>query len=741
LEAKAVLKNKKLSTSIALLSAFGINQANAASYEFESFSVEWDTVFTAGVQYRIEDRIDFISEGSSGANGDLDNLATIIDNAFILNSNDGNNNFDVGFTSQRTSILSEADFKFGDWGIFVRGKYWHDFRYGGETDATPEAYASNNANPLFGDNGGHNANLGEFNPAAKDYSESGSTLLDFFWYGNISIGDEKEMTLRIGRQVISWGEALLSGGGLSTSINHVDAHIRNQPGLELKELFLPSGAIFAQIPINDTFSMEAYYQYEWNPVFLDPSSTYFSEFDSIGPGGNTFLFVTGLESRILGVELLPENNGGVTGAEYAAAENGDLTAYNQLSPGQQQISRLLNWLPQSCPPEADKNHKCRILVPYKLREDKPGQGGQFGLALNTFLEDGSELGLFFVNYHEKIPNWILPIDALVTFAPVIDKVIAFADPVAYKEVFTDQGRVFSNVSDLGSDLTARQLNALISFLNALPKEDGTIGSITKDLVENPQKVFSITSPLHNPATTDPLLTDLIKALALTGADFFLKQYGFSTSTPVRSINYRLEWASNVRMLGASYSTVLGDANVAAEFTYRDNTPVLTGDVPRTPQEVRLMNLQLNTLMVFEPQELWGIPLWDFSSMVIELMTWQIPGKLEYDANDVQNPDRLAVQNSPQGLGASIFWSLEHQNVFTGWDIMIPIYMNWGIDGSQFNAGYRDGQVISATGITFKHLSGIEVGAGITTFWGDQDDIFQMLTQDRDNVTFTFKYGF
>lgn len=718
-----MLKNKKLSTSIALLSVFSINQANAASYEFENFSVEWDTVFTAGVQYRIEDRIDFISQGSDGANGELDNLATIIDNAFIINSNDGNNNFDVGFTSQRTSILTEADFKFGDWGIFTRAKYWHDFRYGGETDASPEAYASNNANPLFGPNGGHNANIGEFNPAAKDYSESGTTMLDFFWYGNIGIGDDKEMTLRIGRQVISWGEALLSGGGLATAINHVDAHIRNQPGLELKELFLPNGAIFAQIPINDTFSMEAYYQYEWHPVFLDPSSTYFSEFDSIGGGGNTFLFVTGLESRILGVELKPENNGGVTPGDGS------------------QIGRLLEFLPQNCPDNATRDSRCHLLQPYKLRENKPSQGGQYGAALNIFLEDGAELGLFYVNYHEKIPNWILPIDALVTFAPLIDLVIAFADPVAYKDNFTDQGRHFTSVSDLGSDLSVRQINALLSFLNALPKEDGTIGSITKDLIAHPEKVFSETSPLHDPFTDNVLLQDTIAALAMFGADVYLKQFGFSTRTKVRSINYRLDYADNVHMWGVSYSTVLGDANVAAEFTYRENTPVLTGDVPRTPQNVRLMNLQLNTLMVFEPKELWGIPLWDFSSMVIELMTWQIPGKLAYDADDTANPDRLAVQNTPQGLGASIFWSLEHQNVFTGWDIMIPIYVNWGVDGSQFNAGYRDGQVISATGITFKHLSGIEVGAGITTFWGDQDDIFQMLTQDRDNVTVSFKYGF
>ena len=724
MEAQAVQKHKKLPISIALLSAVTFqHHAHAASYEFENFKVEWDSVFTVGVQYRIQDPIDFISKGSDGSNGDLDNLATIIDNAFILNSNDGNNSYRKGFTAERTSLLTEADFNFGDWGFFIRGKYWHDFRFHSPSDMTAEDYQSFNPNPVFGANGGNSANLGEFSPAAKAYGESNTRLLDFFWYSTFNITDDKQMTLRIGRQVISWGEALLSGGGISMGINYVDAHIRNQPGLEIKELFLPTEAVFAQIPINDMFSLEAYYQWKWHPAFIDPSGSYFSEFDSIGAGGNTFMFVTGHESRILGVELKPENNGGVTPGDGS------------------QIGRLLEYLPTNCPKGASPSHKCHILSPHKVAEYRPPNDGQFGIALHAFLESGAELGFYYVNYHEKIPNWIMPLDSLNTFAPVIDLLIDFADPVAYRDNFLSKNRHFKGIDDLGSDLSVRQLNALLAFLSALPEVDGTIGSITRDIVEHPEKVFSDTSPLHNPITDDPLILAAEKAVALAGADFFLKQYGLSTSTKVRSINYRVQWQDNVHMFGASYSTVIGDANVAGEITLRQNTPVMSADVGRTPQQVRLINLHLNSLMVFEPKRLWGIPLWDFSSLVMEVMAWKIPGKLGYDANDTNNPDRLAVQNTPTGVGFSFFWSIEHQNIFTGWDLIIPVYMNWGISGSQFNAGYRDGQVTTATGVTFKHLSGIELSAGITTFWGDQDDIFQMLTQDRDNVTLAFKYSF
>ena len=751
-----MLNYKKLFISIALVPAISASMNTyAGSYDFENFNLEWDTVFTAGLQYRTQARKSSISDGSDGSSGDLDNLATIIDNAFILNSNDGNNNFDQGFTSQRLSILSEADFNFGDWGIFVRGKMWHNFIYGQKNDMDEQGWAENNANPIFGPNGGHNTTFGNFNPAAKDYSEAGSRLLDVFLYSTIALPGDRDISLRIGRQVISWGEALLSGGGLSMGINHVDAHIRNQPGLEIKELFLPNGAIFIQTAINDMIGLEAYVQYEWQPAFIDPSSSYFSEFDSLGTGGNTFMFVSGTESSILGADL-HANDGKIkppiVNGQYAYVPD-DPNDPNDDPWDEQntQLDRLLQYLPTNCPITADKDHKCRSLVPYKLKEDKPGDEGQFGIALNFFLESGDEFGLYYVNYHEKIPNWVIPLDVLVTMAPVIDMLIKIADPEQYAATFGpggteggEEGRQFAGATDLGSTLSINQLNALLAFMASIPPKDGTIGGIIDNLVNKPDLFFSETSILNDlmfAIAGNPLNNLAAQAFANGAADIFLRPWGFSANTTVRTLKYRLEYAENVQMVGASYSTVIGDANVAGEITYRDNTPVMSGDVARTPQRVKLINLHINTLMVFEPRSLWGINLWDFSSMVVEGITWQIPGKLPFKFSDGDNPDRLAVQNTPIGYGVSMFWSLEYQNVFTGWDVMVPIYVNWGIDGSQFNAGYRDGQVTTATGITFKHLSGIELGVGYSAFWGDKDDKFQMLTQDRDNATMHFKYGF
>ena len=133
---------KKLTVSAAITSAISAftMQTQAASFETDDFTVEWDTVVTAGMLFRIEDRNDRISRGSSGGPGDIPlvSLPAIIDNAFIINSNDGNSNFDTGIASMRLSMLTEADINFGDSGFFIRGKFWQDYAYGQSTDADEE---------------------------------------------------------------------------------------------------------------------------------------------------------------------------------------------------------------------------------------------------------------------------------------------------------------------------------------------------------------------------------------------------------------------------------------------------------------------------------------------------------------------------------------------------------------------------------------------------------------------------
>lgn len=793
-------KIKKLS-SVALLSFASLPfTAQAASFEFDKFSLEWDTVFTAGVQYRIEKPNKKTSRGSNGVDGGLDDLPGVLDNAFIINSNDGNNNFSSGFTAQRISILTEADFNFGEWGIFSRAKVWYDFRYGQAPKMNQRAWSENNANPVFGGANKYDTSYGEFNAAARNYSESGSRLLDLFWYGSFTLFDH-DFSLRVGRQVISWGEAMLSGGGINMATSHVDAHIRNQPGLEIKELFLPSNAIYLQTDITDSIGLEAFLQLEWQPAHIDPSGTYFSEFDSIGAGGNKFMFLSGTEDRALGKELklfdmldndYQQGQGGRarTFADFHGSNDwstwnpdlNDVLQVKQLSQGRlnfqnatqlknyaKDLDALLTFLPTTCDQSSGRidQQRCTGLVPHKVRVDKAKNTGQFGLALKFFLENGDELGLYYVNYHEKIPNFVLPIDAIEDMAPVIDLLVNVADRGCYSgsgncdygqmssgslaQIDANGNKGFQGIADLdGTRLSMKQINALLLFLSALPEDQGTIGQITSDLVSDPRKILGDNpSPglaaIADTIANDPLLNAIITSQAIGGADKFLGAFGMGKDTVVRSINYRLQYAEDVHLLGATYSTIIGSANVATEITYRQNTPLMLADIPRTPKRFQLINWHVNMLQVFEPVSVGGRNLWDFSTLVAEVLTWYVPGATAFDKKNgsLKNleKNRLAVQNSPKGIGASVFWSLEYHNITPGWNLMIPVYANYGIYGAMFNSGYRDGQAQFATGLTFQHTTGIEIGLGASFFFGKTDDIFQILTQDRDNVTAHFKYSF
>ena len=306
---------------------------------------------------------------------------------------------------------------------------------------------------------------------------------------------------------------------------------------------------------------------------------------------------------------------------------------------------------------------------------------------------------------------------------------------------------FEGIEDLGDKLTAKQINGLLSFLSVLPEKNGTIGSITNDLVQNPEKLGlpnfaeALFPPGGDTAGYAALFEGLMAAGAFTAADFYLRPMGFSTSTPVRNINYRIKYYEDIEMLGMTYSTVLGTANVATELTWRHGTPLLGGDVARTPTPSDLFNWHLNTLMVFEPIEFLGFRLWDFASFTAESIIWHALNRKPFDVSDSSNSKRLAVQNTPNGLGLSAYMGLEYYNVWSGWDISVPIYVNWGVTGAQFNAGYRDGQIIFATGMAFKHLSGVELGTGVTFMFGDEDDVFQMLTSDRDSAQIYMKYSF
>ncbi|WP_413795173.1 MULTISPECIES: DUF1302 domain-containing protein [unclassified Pseudomonas] len=177
-------------------------------------------------------------------------------------SDDGRRNFEKGKTFSKVfKGVHDLDLKYGDSGVFMRGKYWYDFEL--KDESRP-----------FTDIDDHNRKA-----AAQ---ASGAELLDAFFYHNYLI-DDLPGTVRVGKQVVSWGESTFIQGGINT-INPVDVSAFRRPGSEIKEALIPVNLLYLSQNLNEQVSIEGFYQLEWDQTVLDNCGTFFSQTDVMADG-------------------------------------------------------------------------------------------------------------------------------------------------------------------------------------------------------------------------------------------------------------------------------------------------------------------------------------------------------------------------------------------------------------------------------------------------------------------------
>jgi hypothetical protein len=194
------------------------------------------------------------------------------------NRDDGNNAFDRGsLISHRVGILSDADLNWRrDFGLFVRASAYYDDVYHRRNDnrsGTSNCYAA-----------GQCSRPDRFSSETVDAHGGDVRLLDSYVYGNWTLA-ERPFNLRIGRQVVSWGESLYNGNGISSAMSPADAGKSSVPGVEVKERLLPVGQLFAQYGLSDSLDLQLYYQYEWKKTELTAVGNYLSATDYIDKGG------------------------------------------------------------------------------------------------------------------------------------------------------------------------------------------------------------------------------------------------------------------------------------------------------------------------------------------------------------------------------------------------------------------------------------------------------------------------
>jgi hypothetical protein len=303
---------------VAILGMLGTVPAAAVDFQNGDWTGSWDTTITWGALQRVEDpdpRILGLPVGGE---------------AFSVNGDDGNLNYEKGVVSNAIKLTTELELNYKNkFGIFVRGRGFYDYENeDGDRVRTP------------------------LTEDALDRVGSRADVLDAFLWGKFDLGGAPS-EIRVGEQVLSWGESTFIQGGINV-INPVDVSAIRVPGAELRDALLPEGMISASFGTSINTTLELFYLYDWGRTKIDPPGSYFSTNDFAGYGGSTVFLGFG--------------------------DSPDTMTF----------------------PFSDRPF---LGVP---REDnvRASEDGQYGVALRIFAPglNQTEFGLFFINYHSRLPT-------------------------------------------------------------------------------------------------------------------------------------------------------------------------------------------------------------------------------------------------------------------------------------------------------------------------------------------------
>lgn len=122
--------------------------------------------------------------------------------------------------------------------------------------------------------------------ASRDDLKTKTRLLDLWLSKSFDIG-EQEARVRVGNQVINWGESIITPGGINAT-NPVDVMRLSQPGAQLKEGILPTPTISFATGLADGVNAEVYMQTSWKSSYLPPVGSYWSVVNGLGKGKEAF---------------------------------------------------------------------------------------------------------------------------------------------------------------------------------------------------------------------------------------------------------------------------------------------------------------------------------------------------------------------------------------------------------------------------------------------------------------------
>ena len=251
-------------TGAAMLLAVGT--AHAVEFKFGEANLQIDNLVSVGAGFRTSKQdctlVSKPNGGCSAGNGA----------GMGINDDDGNVNTDQWdpYTTS-VKITTDFDLQWRNYGAFVRTKAFYDYWVNEELGTRNNRFGSR---PLV------DAARGD---QARDFGGRSFDILDAFVYGNFDVSG-MPLNVRVGKQVVNWGESLFIQGGINSFLP-IDVTAIRTPGSELKEALMPTPSVFASIGLPGSVTVEAFWQFGWQKTELDACGTFFSTSDAACEGG------------------------------------------------------------------------------------------------------------------------------------------------------------------------------------------------------------------------------------------------------------------------------------------------------------------------------------------------------------------------------------------------------------------------------------------------------------------------
>ncbi|MGB0955348.1 MAG: DUF1302 domain-containing protein [Panacagrimonas sp.] len=345
--------------------------ALAINFEYGEFDVGWTTKITAGAAWRtsardagkvgklnIPGQQNLCSNQFGGGDdcislsGDPEPNQRFVDargGYFAALLDDGNLNYDRGdLVSSVFKINTELNLNWQDWLLKLNYVAFYD-----HTNYNLDVTHVNT----------------QYQPArearrrsVRSRAGANGEFREAFILKDFEIGD-RFFSLTVGQQRVRWGEANLHLFNTMDAINPLDAILPLQPGFDLAELAVPTGMVLLTGDVLPNVTAEVFYQYDWDGTNIWPSGSFLSPVDPVGIENY---------NAVLSLGQFPEDPNG------------------QFNPGN---------------PFSLLSSSTRIA---EVREDgfPARDDGQFGVRINWYAEnlnDGTEFGFYFLNYHSRLP--------------------------------------------------------------------------------------------------------------------------------------------------------------------------------------------------------------------------------------------------------------------------------------------------------------------------------------------------